>query len=122
MFCHANFIRHEKPDGSFMNYYYNIVDALKQCRYDALVYLKASPEKCFDRIRYRSRDVENTIKFDYVRYLHSCYETHLIESSRAFNVPLVTIDWENFGSAEAAAGQVMTALDIAQPQKIRAIL
>jgi deoxyadenosine/deoxycytidine kinase len=77
VFCHANFLRHEKPEGTFVSFYYNIMNALKQCRYDAVIYLKATPESCYERIRYRSRAAENTIGYDYVRYLHACYEAHL---------------------------------------------
>ncbi len=121
VFCHANFVRHEKPEGSFMNYYYNIVESLRQCQYDALIYLKASPESCFERIRYRSREQETTIKFDYVRYLHACYETHLVETARVFNVPLVTVDWENFGAVETVKEQLMSALEVAEGKQ-KAIL
>lgn len=116
VFCHANFVRHEKPEGSFMNYYYNVVDALKQCPYDALIYLKASPENCYERIRYRSREQEVSVKFDYVRYLHACYETHLMETARVFNVPLVTVDWDNFGAIETIKEQLEATLDFSRPK------
>jgi deoxyadenosine/deoxycytidine kinase len=117
VFCHANFMRHEKPDGHFMGYYYNILSALKQCRYDAVVYLKASPEKCFDRIRYRARKEENTIGFEYVRHLHACYETHLLESARVLDIPVLTVDWENFGSTETVCEQISALLEMAKPGK-----
>lgn len=121
VFCHANFVRHEKPEGSFMNYYYNIVEALKKCRYDALIYLKAPPENCFERIRYRAREQEVSIKFDYVRYLHACYETHLVETARVFNVPLVTVDWKNFGPIEIVKEQLISTLEMAQPKAARLV-
>lgn len=114
VFCHANFLRHEKPNGQFMGYYYNVVAALKQCRYDAVVYLKASPERCFERIRYRSRKEENTINFDYIRHLHACYETHLTESARVLNIPVLTVDWENFGSVDTVCGQISAILELAK--------
>jgi len=122
VFCHANFMRHEKPNGQFMGYYYNIVAALKQCRYDAVVYLKASPEKCFERIRYRSRKEENTINFEYVRHLHACYETHLTESARVLNIPVLTVDWENFGSADIVCEQILAIVDLAKPGAEKAVL
>lgn len=117
VFCHANFMRHEKPSGQFMGYYYNIVSALKQCRYDAVVYLKASPERCYERIRYRSRKEESIIDYDYVRHLHACYETHLPESARVLNIPVLTIDWENFGSADAISAQLSALLEDATVKK-----
>jgi deoxyadenosine/deoxycytidine kinase len=117
VFCHANFMRHEKPNGQFMGYYYNIVAALKQCRYDAVVYLKASPEKCFERIRYRARKEENSISFEYVRHLHACYETHLTESARVLNIPVLTVDWENFGSTETVCEQISAIVDLAKAER-----
>lgn len=117
VFCHANFMRHEQPSGAYMSYYYNIVSALKQCRYDAVVYLKASPEKCFERIRYRARKEENTISFEYVRHLHACYETHLPEAARVLNIPVLTVDWENFGSTDQVCGQLSALIDMSKPNK-----
>ena len=117
VFCHANLLRHEKPAGQFIGYYYNILGALKQCRYDALIYLKASPERCFERIRYRSRQEESTVTFDYVRYLHSCYEAHLPETARTLNIPVLTVDWENFGSTEAIGEQLSSILELSETKK-----
>lgn len=117
VFCHANFMRHERPDGRYMGYYYNIVDALKQCRYDAVVYLKASPEKCFERIRARARKGEDSIEFNYVRHLHACYETHLTESARVLGIPVLTIDWESFGATEAVCDQIIATIDVAKTKK-----
>lgn len=115
VFCHANFISHEKPDGSFLGFFYNVLSALKQCQYDALIYLKASPERCYERIKYRARAEENVMPYDYVRYLHACYEAHLPETARAFNIPVLTVDWDNFGSTEAVAEQLSNLLEIARP-------
>lgn len=116
VFCHANLIRHEKPDGAHINFFFNSVNALKQCRYDAVIYLKASPERCFERMRYRSRDAETGVEFDYLRYIHACYEAHLPETARAYNIPLLTIDWDNFGSAEDIADKLSAVLELTPKQ------
>jgi len=122
VFCHANFLRHEKPNGQFMGYYYNVVAALKQCRYDAVIYLKATPERCLERIRYRSRQEENTISPDYIRHLHACYETHLPEAARVLNIPVLTVDWENFGSTETVCEKIAAMIDLAKQGVNRAVL
>jgi deoxyadenosine/deoxycytidine kinase len=111
VFCHANLVRHEKPEGDFIRFFYDVIAALKQCRYDAVVYLKADPETCFSRIKFRSREAESTIPFEYVQYLHACYETHLIEAARVHHIPVVTVNWDQFGSTDTVASQLIAALD-----------
>lgn len=111
VFCHANLVRHEKPEGDYIRFFYDVIGALKQCRYDAVIYLKASPDTCFNRIKFRARDAENDIPFEYVQYLHNCYETHLPEAARAHHIPVVTVDWDQFGSIDNVAEQLRVALD-----------
>ena len=111
VFCHANLLRHERPEGKFISFFYDVISSLKQCNYDAVVYLKARPETCYKRIKYRSRDAESTIPFEYVEYLGNCYDIHLNEAARIHNIPVVTVDWDNFGQAEVIAEQVLIALD-----------
>jgi deoxyadenosine/deoxycytidine kinase len=117
VFCHANLIRHEKPDGSYISFFYNSLNALKQCRYDAVVYLKASPERCFERMRYRARDAETGVEFEYMRYIHACYEAHLPETARMMNIPLLTIDWDSFGGAEDVRDRMAAILELSKPQE-----
>lgn len=121
IFCHANFLRHEKPEGTFVSFYYNIINALKQCKYDAVIYLKASPETCFDRIRYRSRQEEMTISYDYVRYLHNCYETHLPETARMMNIPVLTLDWESFGAVDSVCEQMASMIEFSEKKNLKLI-
>jgi deoxyadenosine/deoxycytidine kinase len=111
VFAHANLLRHERPDARFINFFFNSVEALRKCKYDAVVYLKAAPQTCFDRIRYRARDAENNIAFDYVQHLHACYETHLPEAARHFGVPVLTLDWESFGAVDTVVEQLTAMLE-----------
>jgi deoxyadenosine/deoxycytidine kinase len=121
VFCHANLIRHEKPDGTHINFFFNSVNALKQCRYDAVIYLKASPERCFERMRYRARDAETDVEFDYLRYIHACYEAHLPETARAYGIPLLTIDWDSFGSIEDISDKLTGILDLTQQKNKKSL-
>lgn len=41
---------------------------------DVYIYLRASPETCFERIQKRSRDCENGVGIDYIRTIHQEYE------------------------------------------------
>lgn len=111
VFCHANLLQHERPDGRFISFFFDVVGALKECRYDAIVYLRADPDTCYERIKYRARGAENSISYEYIRHLHNCYETHLPEAARVHGIPLVTVDWQNFGGAEGVAEQLQLSLD-----------
>jgi len=121
VFCHANLIRHEKPDGTHINFFYNSLNALKHCRYDVVVYLKASPERCFERMQHRGRDAEKTVQLEYARYLHACYEAHLPETARMMNIPLLTIDWENFGEPELIRDEMVKLLKKLEPSPMQRI-
>lgn len=111
VFCHANLLQHERPDGRFISFFFDVISALKECRYDAIVYLKANPDTCYERVKYRARGAENNISYEYIRHLHNCYEAHMPEAARVHGIPLVTIDWDQFGAAENVAEQLQLSLD-----------
>lgn len=111
VFCHANLLQHERPDGRFISFFFDVISALKECRYDAIVYLKADPDTCYERVKYRARGAENNISYEYIRHLHNCYEAHMPEAARVHGIPLVTIDWDQFGAAENVAEQLQLSLD-----------
>jgi len=122
VFCHANLLRHERPNGNCISFYYDTVDAIRKCNYDVLIYLEASPERCYKSIQMRSRNAEGGIAYDYVQHLHNCYETHLEDSAKAFDVPVIKIPWENFGSETILKEQIIymledVGLDLEKPVK-----
>ncbi len=111
VFCHANLLQHERPDGRFISFFFDVIAALRECRYDAIVYLRAAPDTCYERVKYRSRGSENNISYEYIRHLHDCYETHLPEAARVHGIPLIGVDWDQFGAADDVAGQLQLSLD-----------
>lgn len=118
VFCQAHMLRHETPAGDYIRLFYEVTGALKQCPYDAVLYLKASPEACFEHIKFRARDTEVHVSLDDVRYLNACFETHLPAAARAQGTPVITVDWDRFGSVETVADQLTLALDYyAEKQK-----
>lgn len=112
IFSHANLFGRNAPDENFVNFYHNILTALKCYPYDALIYLKAPPETCYERIRQRARDAETKLAFDYVDYVHKCYETHLLETARLFNTPVLVFNWADFGSIDAIARDMGELLNL----------
>lgn len=63
------------------------------------LYLKASPEKCQERISFRDRNCEQTIPTTYLKGLSKHYEKLLVElREKGSNIQV--IDWESFKSTD----------------------
>lgn len=71
------------------------------CKPSVIVYLDVSPANSYERIRMRSRDVESTIKLEYLEALHEGYEEFIGQISKV--VPVIRIDYERFATAEEMA-------------------
>ncbi|GEM_PF-1427646 len=112
VFAYANLLNHERPGGTYLNLIYESIEYGLHFPLDAVVYLEATPAACMKRIRSRGRNVENDIPQSYIEYLHNCYQTHLPEIAKKFNIPVIRIDWNEFRSTEYIAQSVHTALNI----------
>ena len=71
------------------------------CRPSVIIYLDVSPESSYQRILQRSRDVESTIKMEYLQALHEGYAEFVQRISRT--VPVIRVDYERFATAEEMA-------------------
>ena len=71
------------------------------CRPSAIIYLDVSPEKSLERIKMRSRDVENGISIEYLRALYAAYEEFVVDISK--RVPTIRVAWEEFRDVEEMA-------------------
>lgn len=110
VFCHANMMSHERPNGQYIRYYYDIVEALRNCTYDAVIYLQASPERCYQSAVERSRDAESSMALEYLQFLHGCYETFLPQAALEGSSQLLKIDWNDYGCAKQVSRQLTSAL------------
>ena len=75
------------------------------CKPSVIVYLDVSPEGSYERIRMRSRDVESTIKLDYLKALHDGYQEFVENISKV--VPVIRVDYERFATAEEMADVIL---------------
>jgi deoxyadenosine kinase len=71
------------------------------CKPSVIVYLDVSPANSLERIRSRSRDVESTIKLEYLEALHDGYAEFIASISKV--VPVIRVDYERFATAEEMA-------------------
>ncbi|XP_077121744.1 deoxyguanosine kinase, mitochondrial-like isoform X1 [Ranitomeya variabilis] len=53
----------------------------KKAALDGIIYLRASPGKCFERLQKRARKEEKTVTQDYLQKLHDQHESWLVEKS-----------------------------------------
>jgi deoxyadenosine/deoxycytidine kinase len=72
----------------------------------AIIYLKADPETCIQRIQQRQRPGENMLSLEYITRLHQQYEQEVT----AFPGPVITIDANK--SKEAVAAAVKCAVEL----------
>lgn len=85
---------------------------------DVVVFLKASPETCLQRIHERARGMEVSIDIEFMRRLHKYYE-QLIERLLARGVNVISVDWSVFGDIEETAAKIANALENFKGQHIR---
>jgi len=57
-----------------------------------LVYLRAKPETCLERIKTRNRPEEQSITLDYLKQLHDCHEQWLALRTYPCSIPVLIID------------------------------
>jgi deoxyadenosine kinase len=74
------------------------------CKPSVIVYLDVSPERSLERIKSRSRDVESTIRIDYLHALYEGYTTFMKDISKV--IPVIRVDYERFATAEEMAEMI----------------
>jgi deoxyadenosine/deoxycytidine kinase len=72
---------------------------------DVYIYLRATPEMCFERIQQRSRGCEHGVSMDYIRTIHMEYEHLATEVLKDMNVVVHFID------ASKSPDEVKTAVE-----------
>jgi deoxyadenosine/deoxycytidine kinase len=58
------------------------------------IYIRASPETCYERIKQRNRDEESNITLDYLKDLNRKHEDWLIKKEYNNSVPILILDGE----------------------------
>lgn len=112
VFCQLNFLTMERPDASYMDYFYNIKERLKDYpRIDAIIYLDKTPESCLKSIKKRGRDGEDAYELDYIKDVKLFHDACLPQIAREYNTELIKIDLEdNYAVPSMVAVEVMEAV------------
>lgn len=75
------------------NKWYSYLDKKYSRQPKGIIYLRTSPEKCFERMRRRGRNEEDCVKLSYLKCLHELHDKWLF--SKKYNTPLLVIDNNN---------------------------
>jgi deoxyadenosine/deoxycytidine kinase len=70
---------------------------------DGIIYLRASPEKCMERMTQRARNEESSVPLDYLKELHDYHENWL---SKWTTTPVLIVDNENDNDWNTVLDQV----------------
>ncbi len=111
VFCHLNLVRHEKPNGEFISYYYDVLKAMRECKYDLVLYLKSTPDRCYVSMNGRGRKVESEVPLKYLQDLHSFYECVMPQAIEETETNYCALNWNNFGKTYDVAGLIQEKLE-----------
>jgi len=95
-------LMHPRDYETYLALYRNLSNFM--CRPTAIVYLHARPEACHERITRRGRGFEKVISLEYLERLYAAYEAFVESISKT--IPVIQVDWENFGDVEALANAI----------------
>ncbi|XP_076044449.1 thymidine kinase 2, mitochondrial-like [Oratosquilla oratoria] len=90
-----NLYREGKMSEAEYNVYcqwYNMIVQNMDVGVDLIVYLRADPEKVFERIKKRSRKEEQLIPLEYLKDLHALHEEWLIEGKHPLPAPVLVLN------------------------------
>ncbi|KAM4035662.1 deoxyguanosine kinase, mitochondrial-like isoform 2-T2 [Anomaloglossus baeobatrachus] len=83
----------------------------KKAALDGIIYLRASPRKCFERLQKRARKEEKTVTQDYLKKLHDQHECWLVDKSTDVHfqhirdTPVLVLDVEEEFEANPLVGE-----------------
>ncbi|MFO0747456.1 MAG: deoxynucleoside kinase [Myxococcota bacterium] len=95
-------LMHPRDYETYLALYRNLSNFM--CRPTAIVYLHATPEACHERIKRRGRGFESVVSLEYLQRLYEAYEDFVVNIART--IPVIRVDWENFGHVEKLADAI----------------
>ena len=95
-------LMHERDYRTYLHLFKHMSNFM--CRPNLIVYLDVKPTRSMERVKMRSRDVENGITLEYLTALYTEYERFIQDISRA--VPVIRVDWDRFRDVDEMASVI----------------
>lgn len=111
VFSQVNMLSMERPSGEYLDYYYDIIDRLKDYpKIDAVVYLRTKPVVSYNRMMGRAREAEDGTPLEYLEDLSAYHDASLPQTCRAYDTALITVDWDDFGDSMGGVEYIIKEL------------
>lgn len=82
-------------DSNLLNGWFNFLTSNNKMNIDAIIYLRTSPKKAFERIKIRNRPEEKHITEKYIEEVHSMYENWLVKGNSGWPCQTIIINADN---------------------------
>ncbi|OAF66207.1 hypothetical protein A3Q56_06072 [Intoshia linei] len=76
---------------TILDKWYNKIMESESVPIDVIIYLRASPEKCLQRIRERSRPEEKGISLNFLKKLHTLHDKWLLNTANLVGTPTIYV-------------------------------
>lgn len=80
---------------------------------DIIVYLRTTPEVCYERMKRRAREEEAGVPIDYLRRIHDKHE--MLAAAMSRYTRLLVVDWTEFGDVESMNDEINRVLKEERP-------
>ena len=78
-------------DKNILNHWYSIAEKQGILKTDAVVYLRADPKKCWNRMTQRGWESDRALTYDYIQSIHQLYE-EWIQNGKDISCPVYVIN------------------------------
>lgn len=79
--CYENNMMNEYEYQAYLTWYNYLISKF-QCRPKGIIYLRTTPEICYERMKKRDREEEKSVTFDYLYNLHKKHDEWLLHKNQ----------------------------------------
>ena len=89
----------ERDYKTYLDLFNNMANFMRKP--NIIIFLDVKPEQSLERIKMRARNMESSIKIEYLEKLAKAYENFIKDISKV--IPVIRVNWDQFGMGLGAA-------------------